>query len=103
MARVALDALHRGERARVTVLLTRNAMRRRLLDIGLTPGTWVVCELKSPSGDPVAYRIRGALIALRRADAAQVLVEPEGTRSNPNERKKVAYGDRRHGKNRAGG
>lgn len=81
MARMSLDALRRGECARVAVLLIGGAMRRRLLDIGLTPGTYVECELESPSGDPAAYRVRGALIALRRADAAQVLVEPEGTGS----------------------
>lgn len=78
MAQITLDTLHRGECARVTALLIQDAMRRRLLDIGLTPGTYVECELESPSGDPAAYRVRGALIALRRADAAQVLVEPEG-------------------------
>lgn len=77
MARMTLDALHEGECARVTVLLIQGAMRRRLLDIGLTPGTRVKCELESPSGDPAAYRVRGALIALRRVDAEQVLVEPD--------------------------
>ena len=72
-----LAELHEGECARVTELLVQNGMRRRLLDIGLTPGTRVDCELKSPSGDPAAYRIRGALIALRRRDAALVLTETE--------------------------
>jgi len=40
--------------------------RRRLLDLGLVPGTRIVAEMASPTGDPTAYRIRGALIALRR-------------------------------------
>ena len=75
--KTSLAALQKGECARVTELLVQGGMRRRLLDIGLTPGTRVACELKSPSGDPAAYRIRGALIALRRRDAAQVLVEGE--------------------------
>lgn len=75
--KVSLAALREGERARVTELLAQAGMRRRLLDLGLTPGTWVECELKSPSGDPAAYRIRGALIALRRKDAALVLAEKE--------------------------
>lgn len=73
----SLGALREGERARVTELRAQDGMRRRLLDLGLTPGTQVECELKSPSGDPAAYRIRGALIALRRRDAALVLTEGE--------------------------
>jgi DtxR family Mn-dependent transcriptional regulator len=48
------------------------AQRRRLLDLGLVPGTEVTPELVSALGDPVAYRIRGALIALRMSEAAQV-------------------------------
>lgn len=75
--KTSLAALQEGDRARVTELQVQNGMRRRLLDLGLTPGTQVECELKSPSGDPAAYRIRGALIALRRRDAALVLIEKE--------------------------
>ena len=71
----SLAMLQEGQRACVTELLAQEGMRRRLLDLGLTPGTSVECELKSPSGDPAAYRIRGALIALRCRDAALVLVE----------------------------
>ena len=75
--KTSLAALREGERARVTELQAQNGMRRRLLDLGLTPGTHVECELKSPSGDPAAYRIRGALIALRRRDAESINIEAE--------------------------
>jgi DtxR family transcriptional regulator, Mn-dependent transcriptional regulator len=51
--------------------------RRRLLDLGVVPGTRVEPELVSPSGDPVAYRLRGALIALRREQAEWIEVEGE--------------------------
>jgi ferrous iron transport protein A len=50
-------------------------MDRRLIDLGLVRGTRVTCVLKSPAGDPCAYLIRGALIALRRADADGVALE----------------------------
>lgn len=50
-------------------------VRRRLQDIGLIRGTAVVCLGKSPLGDPTAYRIRGAVMALRRKDAGRVEVE----------------------------
>lgn len=43
-------------------------------DIGLIEGTPVECLQKSPSGDPVAYLIRGAVIALRREDSGRVMV-----------------------------
>jgi DtxR family transcriptional regulator, Mn-dependent transcriptional regulator len=51
--------------------------RRRLLDLGVVPGTRIEAELVSPSGDPVAYRLRGALIALRREQAEWIEVEGE--------------------------
>lgn len=48
--------------------------RRRLLDLGVVPGTRVVAEMASPTGDPTAYRVRGALIALRRGQQAWIRV-----------------------------
>jgi DtxR family Mn-dependent transcriptional regulator len=71
-----LGALAPGETARVVRLSPecRGAQRRRLLDLGLVPGTPVTAELVSLAGDPVAYRIRGALIALRREQANRVVV-----------------------------
>ena len=56
----------------------QGAQRRRLLDLGLVPGTEITPELTSAAGDPTAYRIRGALIALRRTQAALVWIEPPG-------------------------
>lgn len=49
--------------------------RRRLLDLGLTPGARVCPEFCSSFGDPRAYRVRGVLIALRRRQAASVWVQ----------------------------
>ncbi|MBU5626276.1 ferrous iron transport protein A [Oscillibacter hominis] len=72
----ALSDLREGQRGQVVSLLTRDSMRRRLQDIGLIEGTEVECVLKSPAGDPAAYQIRGALIALRREDSDQVMVLP---------------------------
>ena len=74
----SLMNLKEGERARVSSLLSRGSMRRRLQDIGLIEGTEVECVQKSPAGDPVAYRIRGALIALRSEDSSIILVACNG-------------------------
>jgi len=49
--------------------------RRRLQDLGVLPGTVIEAEFASPGGDPVAYRIRGATIALRKEQAAHILVD----------------------------
>ena len=51
--------------------------RRRLLDLGLVPGTRITAELEGAFGDPVAYRIRGALIALRKQQADWVHITRE--------------------------
>ncbi|MBI5768792.1 MAG: FeoA domain-containing protein [Verrucomicrobia bacterium] len=71
---VPLAVLPEGASARVAGLAPgcRGAERRRLLDLGFVPGTEVVVELKSPNGDPTAYRVRGAVIALRREQAAHI-------------------------------
>ncbi len=69
-----LSELCKGECARVCGLLTESTMRRRFLDIGLVVGTVVECVGKSPCGDPAAYRIRGAVIAIRSEDAKTVCV-----------------------------
>ena len=74
----SLANLQVAERARVASLLSRGSMRRRLQDIGLIEGTEVECVQKSPAGDPVAYRIRGALIALRSEDSSNILVASNG-------------------------
>ena len=63
-----------GDLCVVCELTTTGSMRRRLLDIGLVEHTPVYCIGKSPGGDPTAYLISGAVIAIRAADAATVLV-----------------------------
>lgn len=69
-----LTSLAEGEIAHVLSLCNTGTMKRRLQDLGLVEGTQVACIQKSPYGDPVAYNIRGAIIALRCEDAAGVLV-----------------------------
>ena len=68
-----------GEKALVSGMYSQGGMRRRLRDMGLVEGAEVECLMKSPLGDPVAYLIKGAVIALRREDAAAVTVEDAGT------------------------
>ena len=53
----------------------QGTQRRRLLDLGVVRGTEITPELVSAAGDPVAYRIRGALVALRGTQASWIAVE----------------------------
>ncbi len=64
-----------GGSARIKTILTIGANRRRLLDLGLTPGSQVEVIRRSPAGNPTAYLIKGTVIALRNEDARQILVE----------------------------
>jgi len=70
-----LNFLPLGQKAKVKLLTAEGTMRRRMLDLGLISDTEVEALQKSPSGDPIAYHIRGAVIALRSEEAAKILVE----------------------------
>ena len=69
-----LSSLSVGEGAQVAALCADEGMRRRLLDLGMVAGTPVTCLHRCPAGDPTAYLVRGAVIALRRRDAKEILV-----------------------------
>jgi len=73
-----LSELAIGRSAKVVDIspVCRGPQRRRLLDLGLVPGTVVRAELASPGGDPTGYLVRGAVIALRRSQARLIRVEP---------------------------
>lgn len=66
-----------GEWAHVVEVGNTGPIRRRLMDLGLVPGAPVQCVGRAPAGNPTAYRIRGAVIAIRHADAAPVRVRRE--------------------------
>lgn len=70
----ALSALPEGKQARVQTLYLKGGIRRRLQDLGLVAGTRIVCLQRAAAGDPIAYLIRGAVIALRQKDAARIEV-----------------------------
>ena len=63
-----------GTTVAVTGLSAEGSHRRRLLDLGFVPGTRVAVIRRSPLGDPIAYRVRGATIALRGKDAGLIRV-----------------------------
>jgi len=72
---IPLDKLPVGSLGKVRKLTARGSTRRRMLDLGLIHDTTVEPLIKSPAGDPVAYQIRGAVIALRSEEASKILIE----------------------------
>lgn len=71
---LTLNDLKPEQTATVVQLLNTGTTRRRMLDLGILPGTQIAIEVISPFGDPVAYRVRGAVIALRREQAADIQI-----------------------------
>lgn len=72
---IPLNYLPLGGKAKVKELISDGAIRRRMLDLGLITDTVIEALQRSPSGDPIAYVIRGAVIALRSEEASKILVE----------------------------
>lgn len=70
-----LSQIEPGQLAVVKHLNTTGSMRKRLLDLGLTEQTEIRCLGRSPLGDPSAYLIRGAVIAIRSRDSRNIIVE----------------------------
>ena len=71
---LSLNDIKPGKRARVKELTSIGSIRRRLLDIGLVENTEVECLGRSPGGDPSAFLIRGAVIAIRSEDCGNILI-----------------------------
>lgn len=63
-----MDKLEIGQSATVLKINTVGNMRRRFIDLGLIESTVIQCVGKSPAGDPKAYLIKGAVIAIRQED-----------------------------------
>jgi DtxR family Mn-dependent transcriptional regulator len=75
----SLSTLKIGEKGKILGIAKslRGQQRRRLMDLGIVPGTEVEAEMESFTGDPVAYRIRGASIALRKTQTDKIYLVNE--------------------------
>ena len=74
-----LSSLGIGESGKVLAISKscRGQQRRRLMDLGVVPGTEITAELRSAGGDPTAYKIKEASIALRKKEADKIFLIPE--------------------------
>lgn len=72
---MTLSQLPIGKEARIRTVGGQGALRRRLLDMGLTPGTRVIVTKAAPMGDPIEIRLRGYLLTLRKEEASRIEVD----------------------------
>jgi Fe2+ transport system protein FeoA len=70
-----LSELKIGERGKINGITGSGGLHRRILDMGVIPGTVVEVERVAPMGDPIWIRLRGYQLSLRKEEAAKVNVE----------------------------
>lgn len=73
---MTLNELPIGQSASIAAVGGQGALRRRLLDMGLTPHTTVMVRKVAPMGDPIELRLRGYELTLRLEDAQKIEIVP---------------------------
>jgi ferrous iron transport protein A len=69
-----LDKLKPGEAGIVVSISTIGALRRRIIDMGITPGAKIIMKKKAPFGDPIEINIRGYNLIIRNSEAKEVKI-----------------------------
>ena len=75
---MTLGDLPPGAGGMIRLVGGKGALRRRLLEMGLTPGTTVYIEKLAPMGDPMEIRLRGYHLTLRKEDARNIEIGESG-------------------------
>ena len=74
---MTLDLLEPGHSGIIATIGGEGALRRRLLDMGLTPNTKVTVRKVAPMGDPIELYLRGYVLTLRKDDAVKITLNEE--------------------------
>lgn len=69
-----LSELHVGESGTIVGLDVKGAIRRRFLEMGMVTGETVRMERIAPLGDPIAFRVKGYQLSMRKSEASKILV-----------------------------
>ncbi len=77
---MTLDTLKPGESGTIISVGGNGALRRHLLDMGLTPKTKIHVRKVAPMGDPIELFLRSYVLTLRKEDAANIVVEKESSK-----------------------
>lgn len=74
---ISLNKLPLNQRGIVTELNCNSSIKRRFLDLGLVPGTYITPVFTSPFGEPIAYEFRNTLISIRNDDSMLIKVKKD--------------------------
>ncbi len=74
--KIPLSEISVGKICEIADIELSGTLRRRILDLGIIPGTKIRCIRRGPSGDPIAYTVWGTTIALRKEDSNLINVYP---------------------------
>lgn len=77
MSELTADKLKAGMPYIVKSLACTGALRRRIIDMGITPGAKIILRKKAPLGDPIEYNVRGYELSMRKSEASQIVAIPE--------------------------
>lgn len=75
MVESTLNNLRPGEKARIIKVLAKGTVRRRLMDMGLVPGSEIEVIRTAPLGDPIEFRIKGYSLSIRKQEAVNIVVD----------------------------
>ncbi|MCC7575612.1 MAG: ferrous iron transport protein A [Methanomethylovorans sp.] len=75
MVESTLNDLRPGEKARIIKVLAKGTVRRKLMDMGMVPGSEIEVVRTAPLGDPIEFRIKGYSLSMRKQEAVNVVVE----------------------------
>jgi len=73
---MSLHQLKPGEKGRIVKIQNRGPAHRRIMDMGITPGSLVEVERVAPLGDPIDIKVKGYHLSLRKEEAENIIVEP---------------------------
>lgn len=77
MKDLTLNDIKVGSSAIVTQIKSTGALKRRLIDMGITPGVTITVKKVAPLGDPIEINLRGYELSIRRTEAINILVGKE--------------------------
>ncbi len=77
-----VNDLRRGESGEVVSIGNSGAVRRRIIDMGITPGAVIIMRKAAPFGDPLEINVRGYELSLRKAEAKEITVEVQEGRGH---------------------
>ncbi|OPY19494.1 MAG: ferrous iron transport protein A [Methanomethylovorans sp. PtaU1.Bin093] len=75
MVECTLNDLRPGIKARIIKVLAKGTVRRKLMDMGMVPGSEIEVVRTAPLGDPIEFRIKGYSLSMRKQEAVNIVVE----------------------------